>query len=48
MKRFTKVYRRRGLKVNANENKVMVLGGEVGLQYEIRVDGSRLDQVREL
>ena len=30
---------RRGLKVNADKNKVMVLGGEEGLGYEIHVDG---------
>ena len=34
------MYRERGLKVNADKSKVMVLGGEEGLGCEIRVDGS--------
>ena len=35
--RFVEVSKRRGLKVNADESKVMVLGGEEGLEYEIYV-----------
>ena len=37
--RFVEVCRRRGLKVNAGKNKVMVLGGEEGLECEVYVDG---------
>ena len=40
--RFAEVCRRRGLKVNAGKSKVMVLGGEDGLQCEVYVDGVRL------
>ena len=35
---FVEVCRRRGLKVNADESKVMVLGGNGGLVYEVCVD----------
>ena len=38
---------RRGLKVNAGKNKVMVLGGEEGLECEVLVDGMQLEQVLE-
>ena len=37
--------RRRGLKVNANKSEVMVLGGEERLEYEIRIDGARFEQI---
>ena len=37
------MYRRRGLKVNADKSK-RVLGGKEVLQCEIRVDGERLEQ----
>ena len=40
--RFAEVCRRRGLKVNAGKSKVMVSGGEDGLQCEVYVDGVRL------
>ena len=36
--RFAEVCRRRGLKVNAGKSKVMVLGGEEGLECEVCVD----------
>ena len=35
---FVEVCRRRGLKVNAGKSKVMVLGGEEGLECEVCVD----------
>ena len=47
VERFVEVCRRRGLKVNACESKVMVLNGEEGLQCEIRVDELRLEHVSE-
>ena len=37
--RFVEVCRRRRLKVNAGNSKVMVLNGEEGLECEIHVDG---------
>ena len=36
--RFVEVSRRRGLKVNAGKSKVMVLGGEERLEYEVCVE----------
>ena len=39
---FLKIYRRRGLKVNADKSKVMVLGGEEGLKCEIHGNEKRL------
>ena len=45
MGRFAVVCRRRGLKVNAGKSKVMVLGGEEGLECEGCVDGIRLEHV---
>ena len=45
--RFVEVCKRRGLKVNADKRKAMVLGGEEGLECEIRVDGVRLEQVSD-
>ena len=38
---------RRGLKVNADKSKAMVLDWEEGLGCEIHVDGTRLEQVSE-
>ena len=43
--RFIEVGRRRGLKVNAGKNKVMVLGGDEGLEWEACLDGIRLEHV---
>ena len=43
----TDMYRRRSLKVNAGKNKVMVLGGEDGMECEVCVDGIRLEHVSE-
>ena len=43
--RFVEVYRRRGLKINAGKNKVMVMKGEEGLECEVDVDGVRLELV---
>ena len=45
VRRFVKVCRKRGLKVNADKSKVMVLSGEEGLKCEISVDGARLEQM---
>ena len=45
---FVEMYRRKGLKSNANKNKVMVVGGENGLECEIRVDEVRLEKVSQL
>ena len=39
VRRFVKVCSRRGLKVNAGKSKVMVLGGEEGLESKVCVDG---------
>ena len=36
--RFIEVFRERGLKVNAGKSKVMVLGGEEGLECEVCVN----------
>ena len=45
---FVEVCRKRGLKVSAGKCKVMVLNGEEGLEYEVHIDGIRLEQVSEL
>ena len=45
--RFAEVRRRKGLKVNAGKSKVMVQGGEEGLEYEVCVDDIRLEHVSE-
>ena len=45
--RFVEVCRRRGLKVNANKTKVMVLNGEEELECEVSVDGMQLENVSE-
>ena len=39
--------RRRGLKVNAGKSKVILLGGEEGLECEVCIDGIRLELVSE-
>ena len=39
--------RRRGLRVNVGESKVMVLNGEEGLEYEVYVDGIHLEHLSE-
>ena len=44
---FAEVCRRRGLKVNAGESKVMVLKREEGLECEVHVNGIRLKHVSE-
>ena len=44
---FVEVCRRRGLKVNAGNNKVMVLNEEEGLKYEVHIDGIHLEHVSE-
>ena len=44
---FAEVCMRRGLKVNAGKSKVMVLGGEEGLECEVCIDGIRLERVSE-
>ena len=36
---FLKVYKRRGLKVNADKSKVMVLGEEEELECEVLING---------
>ena len=43
---FAELCRRRGLKGNASNNKVIVLNGEEGLQCEVHADGIRLEQVQ--
>ena len=40
---FAEVCRKKELKVNASQSKVMVLNGEEGLEFEVHVDGIRLD-----
>ena len=47
MRRFAEVCRIRGMKVNAGMSKVMVLGGEEGLECEVCVDGMCLENVSE-
>ena len=39
MGRFTEMCMRRGLKINAGKSKVMLLGGEEGLEREVCVNG---------
>ena len=39
--------KRRGLKVNADKTKVMVLNGEEGLEWEVHVGGIHLEHVSE-
>ena len=47
VRRFVFVFKRRGLKVNADKNKVMLLNEEEGFEYEILVNGMRLEHVSE-
>ena len=47
MGHFVGVCRRRGLKVNAGKSKVMVLGGEEGLECEVCIDRISLEHVSE-
>ena len=42
---FIEVCRRRGLKANAGKSKVMLLGGEEGLECEVCVDEICLEHV---
>ena len=44
---FAEVCRKRGLKVNADKSKVMVLNGEVELECEVHIDRIRLEHVSE-
>ena len=44
---FAELCRRRELKVNAGKSKVMVLNREDGLEWEVHVDGIRLEHVSE-
>ena len=44
---FAEVCRRRGLKVKAGKSKVLVLGGEKGLECEVCVDGICIQNVSE-
>ena len=37
----------KGLKVNAGKSKVMMFGGEEGLECEVCVDGIRLEHLSE-
>ena len=45
MGHFVEVCRRRVPRVNEDKSKVIVLGGEEGLEYEVRVDEVRLEHV---
>ena len=45
MGRFIEVCRKRGLKVNADKNKVMVLNGDEGLECEVLVNVMRLEDM---
>ena len=44
---FAEVCRRAGLKVNVGKTKVMVLGGEEGLECEVYINGIRLEHVSD-
>ena len=44
---FVEVCRRRGPKVSAGKSKVMVLGGDEGLECEICISRKRLEHVSE-
>ena len=44
---FVEVCRRRGLKVNAGKSRVVLLGGEEGLECEVCVNGILLEYVSE-
>ena len=47
MRSFDEVCRRRGLKVNAGKSKMMMLGGEEGLECEVCVHGMQLERESE-
>ena len=47
MGHFAEVSRRRGLKVIAGKTKVMVLGGEEGLECEVCIDRICFEHVSE-
>ena len=42
---FANVCKRRGMKVNANKSKVMILNGEEGLECEVHVDMIDLEHI---
>ena len=44
---FIEVCRRRGLKINADKSKVMLLGGEARLECEVCLNVIRLEHVQE-
>ena len=44
---FAEMYRRKGLKINAGNSKMMVLNGKEGLECEVHVDGIHLKHVTE-
>ena len=44
---FVEVCRRRGLKVNEDKSKVMVMNEEEGLEFEIHIDRIHLKQISE-
>ena len=44
---FVEVCKKRGIKVNASKNKVIVLNGEQGLECEVSVDEMQLEHVSE-
>ena len=44
---FVQVCRRRGIKVNRGKSKVMLLGGEEGLECEVCVNAIRFEHVSE-
>ena len=45
--RFVELCGRRGLRVNAGKSRVMVSGGEEGMEFEVCVDRMRLQHVSE-
>ena len=45
MGRFVEVCRGKSMKVNASKSKMMVLGGEKGLECEVCVDGIHIEHV---
>ena len=44
---FAEVCRKIGMKVNAGNNKVMVLNGKEGIEYEVLINGIDLEHVLE-
>ena len=42
---YVEIYKIRGLRVNADKIKVMVLGGEQGLVWEVNVAGRQLENI---